>query len=271
MKSLIILLALALPTFAQDLPYEIERARASAADAVANTIDQVSPPTPPAPPAPGDTCYNCNGTGRSGDGLSICRVCGGDGKLINVGTPHDVSYRLDALEDAIRRLGTRLLALEDDRWQESVTRKQCRCWETGKCTCDPLLCDCEECIKHRPQKLKGLTEAQAQAQAQSRPVLLYFTANWCGPCHEYEANVLNSVEVQAALRTNRVLFSKVDIDGVESSALNKWGVRIVPTVILVTADWKQRETLTSTRDAKQLAVAITEAAKRSKSGLNTWR
>lgn len=29
----------------------------------------------------GDTCDNCNGTGKSGDGLGRCRVCGGDGRI----------------------------------------------------------------------------------------------------------------------------------------------------------------------------------------------
>lgn len=30
---------------------------------------------------PGQTCPNCDGRGTSGDGLTKCRVCGGDGKI----------------------------------------------------------------------------------------------------------------------------------------------------------------------------------------------
>ena len=30
---------------------------------------------------PGQTCPNCNGRGTSGDGLTKCRVCGGDGRI----------------------------------------------------------------------------------------------------------------------------------------------------------------------------------------------
>src|SRR5690606_35231477 len=32
-------------------------------------------------PKPGDTCYNCSGSGKSGDGLGACKPCGGDGRI----------------------------------------------------------------------------------------------------------------------------------------------------------------------------------------------
>lgn len=32
-------------------------------------------------PKPGDTCWNCNGRGKSGDGITPCPQCRGDGRL----------------------------------------------------------------------------------------------------------------------------------------------------------------------------------------------
>ena len=70
-------------------PADAYQAEADAVVALAFAADPVDPNTPdPAPddgdddqPKPGDTCPQCDGSGRSGDGLGRCRKCGGDGKI----------------------------------------------------------------------------------------------------------------------------------------------------------------------------------------------
>jgi hypothetical protein len=75
--------------FTPGLPEDAYQAQADAIVAVAMAASMEAPgenkPVPPDDrrPAPrvGDKCTNCNGTGRSGDGLGRCNPCGGDGKI----------------------------------------------------------------------------------------------------------------------------------------------------------------------------------------------
>lgn len=50
----------------------------------ADPVDPTQPDTPDNPDddlKPGDKCPQCDGSGRSGDGLGRCRKCGGDGRI----------------------------------------------------------------------------------------------------------------------------------------------------------------------------------------------
>lgn len=57
------------------------------AHAIAQATGGVPSPNPSPMPSPdgkpkvGDTCPNCDGRGKSGDGISPCKPCGGDGKI----------------------------------------------------------------------------------------------------------------------------------------------------------------------------------------------
>ena len=64
------------------------QAEADAVVAMAFAADPIDPTQPdPGPddnddqPKPGDKCPQCDGSGRSGDGLGRCRKCGGDGRI----------------------------------------------------------------------------------------------------------------------------------------------------------------------------------------------
>lgn len=60
------------------------------------------------------------------------------------------------------------------------------------------------------------------------PVLVDFSATWCGPCRA----VAPIVEEIALLRGDRVRVANVDIDGARATA-EKFGVTAVPTLVLL--------------------------------------
>ena len=71
--------------------------------------------------------------------------------------------------------------------------------------------------------------ARAESHQSSKPLLLYFTATWCGPCQEMKRSVFSRQEVATAL--NDVVPVKIDIDRAQSFAAAHH-VKAVPTFIL---------------------------------------
>ncbi len=61
----------------------------------------------------------------------------------------------------------------------------------------------------------------------SKPVLVDFYADWCGPCHMM-APVLKEVSTEMADKMNVI---KVDVDK-NRKAANKYGIRSIPTLML---------------------------------------
>src|SRR5438105_9303023 len=70
-----------------------------------------------------------------------------------------------------------------------------------------------------------LAAAQAEAKQRQKPVFLYFTASWCGPCKEMKATTWSDNTVKEAM--DRYVPVKVDVDANRALA-DQYGIKSVP-------------------------------------------
>ena len=77
--------------------------------------------------------------------------------------------------------------------------------------------------------------AAADRAAGIKPVLLMFTADWCGPCQAFKGNVLADDRVFVPMQQS-CTFEKVDLTkpgGPSADVAARYGVSSIPTLILV--------------------------------------
>lgn len=86
----------------------------------------------------------------------------------------------------------------------------------------------------------GMSAGQQLAQEADKPMVVLFTAGWCGPCQQLKKKVLANSAVQDALQAD---FIAVQIDLTDRSTSNpnvetaqRYGVSGIPTVIAMTPE-----------------------------------
>jgi thiol:disulfide interchange protein len=76
----------------------------------------------------------------------------------------------------------------------------------------------------------NLAAAQAEARQSHRPVFLYFTASWCGPCQKMKSTTWADNIVRQAME--KYVPVKVDVDA-EPAMVERFGIRAMPTYLIV--------------------------------------
>lgn len=80
-----------------------------------------------------------------------------------------------------------------------------------------------------------LDSARVEAAQAGKPVLLYFTADWCGPCQKMKQTTWSDPQVTDVLRAYVPV--KIDVDA-KGDVARRFGVRSIPRVQLMTPDGK---------------------------------
>jgi thiol:disulfide interchange protein len=91
--------------------------------------------------------------------------------------------------------------------------------------------------------------ARAAARSAGKPVLLYFTADWCQPCQRMKHTVFADPAVDAALRAAYPTV-KVDVDHNHDVA-QEFGIASIPTFVVVSADGRVLKQITGAMDTQQ--------------------
>ena len=78
-------------------------------------------------------------------------------------------------------------------------------------------------------------EAMAAAQKSGKPIHVFFSATWCGPCQAMLKNVFPKEDVQEALKGFEPLYLDGDVYG---AFTRKYRVRAFPTSMVIEADGK---------------------------------
>lgn len=95
----------------------------------------------------------------------------------------------------------------------------------------------DSCAKESEGAVVELTDV-AQLKTQGKPIVIDFTATWCGPCQRLKPH-FNALSEKMA---DKVTFIKVDVDKWKDLAL-EYGAQSVPTIVVVNADGKKTSTV----------------------------
>jgi protein disulfide-isomerase len=93
-----------------------------------------------------------------------------------------------------------------------------------------------------------LAAARRQATVTNKPVLAYFTAEWCGPCQQMRRAVFTDRAVAAAAQ--KVLPVRIDIDR-QPAVARQFHIDAVPTFVLLDPNGNVLRAESGAMDAEQ--------------------
>jgi thiol:disulfide interchange protein DsbD len=93
-----------------------------------------------------------------------------------------------------------------------------------------------------------------QSEAQKRPQLVLFTADWCPACEDFESHVLTKKDVTAKLQEQFIL-TQIDLSdraGPNNGIAATFGVKVIPTLVIVGPDGSRSDYLTGSVSEERL-------------------
>ncbi len=100
-----------------------------------------------------------------------------------------------------------------------------------------------------------------QSEANKKPQLVLFTADWCPACNQLEENVLSQKEVTDKLKGTFIL-TKIDLSergGPNNQIAHDFGVSVIPTMFIVGPDGARSSPLTGSVSFERMAQWIGSA------------
>ncbi len=97
--------------------------------------------------------------------------------------------------------------------------------------------------------------ARAEAATSGKPVLAYFTADWCGPCHSMKSTTWADASVEQALR--EYVPVKVDVD-VNTRVAIQYDAQTIPMFAVLDGEGKVVKTIDGYLDPKAFLAWLEE-------------
>jgi thiol-disulfide isomerase/thioredoxin len=93
-----------------------------------------------------------------------------------------------------------------------------------------------------------------QSESQKKPQLVLFTADWCPACEDFESHVLTKKDVTAKLQEQFIL-TQIDLSdrgGPNNQIAMTFGVKVIPTLVVVGPDGSRSDFLSGSVSEQQL-------------------
>ncbi len=107
----------------------------------------------------------------------------------------------------------------------------------------PALCSAQE---------SKLSELQAIASKTGKLILLDFYADWCSPCRELHAEMMNNIQLKSVLDLHYFKM-RVNVDRQESQLLSsRYGVKSIPSLVILDDQLREISRTTGFRNAARI-------------------